>query len=62
MLWFKFDLGLIFFKVWFLFSFVPDNDNECEANKNKNKNEPGLKNFKSRTNLNRNKDIEHSRR
>ena len=53
MLWFKFFLGLKFFKpVWFLFSFVPDYDNQDETMKNKN--QTGLKYFKPEKNLNHN--------
>ena len=50
MLWFKFFLGLNFFKLaWFLFPFVPDYDNQDETMKNQN--QTGLKNFKQKKNL-----------
>ena len=53
MLWFKFILGLKFFKpVGFLFSFVSDYGNENQTKENKNP--TGLKNFKPKINLNHN--------
>ena len=53
MLWFKFYLGLKFFKpVWFLFSSFSDYDNQYKTMKTKH--QTGLKNFKPKKNLNHN--------
>ena len=62
MLWFKFDLALIFFSkfdfYYPLFQIDVYNDTGYDAYKNKN--QPGMINLKSRTNLNWNKYIELS--